>query len=96
MSDEQFRREYLGTFPEDTILKALKKSYVVVADKDRQLFLPQSIIKQGIDAIKYGVKPEEALTGVLESLGKLVNELHKQAMVKAQFEVKPIVVTKPE
>ncbi len=96
MSDEQFNREYLGRFPDGGILRALKKSYVAVADKDRQIFLPQSIIKRGIDAIKYGEKPEDVLFYVLESMGTLVNEMHKQAMIRGQLEVKPIMVMKPK
>jgi len=92
MNDRKFEQRYLGKFPEDVILKALEKSYIAVADKDRNLFLPQAIIKNGIDAIKYGAKPEEALFGVLESMGTLIKELHKQAITRAQCEVKPILV----
>lgn len=93
MSDT-FRREYMGSFPDDIILKTLKKSYIAVADKDKTLFLPQNIIKNGIECIKHGAKPEDALLAVLESMGKLINELSKQAITKAMFEVKPIMKTK--
>lgn len=93
---EKFKTQYLGSFREDSILKALRKSFTSVADKDRQLFLAQSIIKNGIESIRSGAKSEDVLTAVLDSMGKLINELHKQAVTKAMHEVKPILFRKDE
>lgn len=89
-NENKLKQEYLGRPHFDPILRALRKSYVEVADKERMLFLPQSIIKQGMDAIEHGCSSEEALVSVLSSMGKLINELHKQAMTRAQLEVQPI------
>jgi hypothetical protein len=92
--NDDFDSQYLGRLPDDPIMKALKKGFVAVADKDRMLFLPQSNIQQGIESIKHGGKPEDVLCAVLESMGKLVNDLHKQAMIRAETEVNPVFIIK--
>lgn len=91
--NDDFKEKYLGRFPEDSIIKALKKSYVAVADPERMLFLPQSIIKNGIEAIKHGTDSEKVLVAVLESMGRLINDLHRQAMDRHMLEVPSIIMT---
>ena len=89
---KEFEQRYLGRWQEDPIMKALKKGYMAAADKDSTLFIPQSIINNGIEAIKHGSESEKVLVAVLESLAAFGKEMHRLAMDASMLETKPIIM----
>lgn len=93
--EDQFKRQYLGKFPDDKIYKTLIKTYHGLNSKHCEGFnLSSVIVKQSIDAIKYGSNPEEVLSALIEYMAEVIKHSQKQLVLKNQNEIKPIVLKK--